>query len=123
MLAELERHPHARAVLGPALGDPLRPSHAYLFHGPGGAGKRAAARALAAELLADGAGDPDSARLRVAHGLWKSRLTRIRSVNSARSSRTGGRMNTRVISGGPVIVRAPVRAGRRVPRTRDPRRH
>jgi len=68
VLAELERHPHARAVLGPALREPLRPSHAYLFHGPGGAGKRAAARALAAELLADGAGDPDNARLRVAHG-------------------------------------------------------
>ena len=68
MLAELERHPHARAVLGPALGDPLRPSHAYQFHGPGGAGKRAAARALAAELLADGADDAENARLRVAHG-------------------------------------------------------
>jgi DNA polymerase-3 subunit delta' len=68
VLAELERHPHARAVLGPALAEPLRPSHAYLFHGPGGAGKRAAARALAAELLADGADDPGSARLRVAHG-------------------------------------------------------
>jgi DNA polymerase III subunit delta' len=68
VLAELERHPHARAVLGPALGDPLLPSHAYLFHGPGGAGKRAAARALAAELLADGAEDADNARLRVAHG-------------------------------------------------------
>jgi DNA polymerase III subunit delta' len=68
VLAELERHPHARAVLGPALGEPLRPSHAYLFHGPGGAGKRAAARALAAELLADGVADPDNARLRVAHG-------------------------------------------------------
>ena len=27
-------------------------SHAYLFYGPGGAGKRAAARAVAAELLA-----------------------------------------------------------------------
>jgi DNA polymerase III subunit delta' len=68
VLAELERHPHARAVLGPVLGEPLRPSHAYLFHGPGGAGKRPAARALAAALLADGAGDPDNARLRVAHG-------------------------------------------------------
>jgi DNA polymerase-3 subunit delta' len=68
VLAELERHPHARAVIGPALGEPLHPSHAYLFHGPGGAGKRAAARALAAELLAEGAEDPGSARLRVAHG-------------------------------------------------------
>ncbi|HLI59473.1 MAG TPA: hypothetical protein VKV21_07380 [Solirubrobacteraceae bacterium] len=68
MLAEIERHPHARAVLGPALGEPLRPSHAYLFHGPGGAGKRAAARALAAELLAESAANPENARLRVAHG-------------------------------------------------------
>ena len=68
MLAELERHPHARAVLAPALGTPAQPSHAYLFHGPGGAGKRAAARALAAELLAEGEADPDSARARVMSG-------------------------------------------------------
>jgi DNA polymerase-3 subunit delta' len=68
MLAELDRHPHARAVLAPALTIPARPSHAYLFHGPGGAGKRAAARALAAELLADGSSDPDSARARVHSG-------------------------------------------------------
>jgi DNA polymerase-3 subunit delta' len=68
MLAELERHPHARAVLAPALRSPPRPSHAYLFHGPGGAGKRAAARALAAELLAEGAPDPASARARVHSG-------------------------------------------------------
>jgi DNA polymerase-3 subunit delta' len=68
VLAELERHPHARAVLAPALGTPSEPSHAYLFHGPGGAGKRAAARALAAELLAEGEADPDSARARVLSG-------------------------------------------------------
>jgi DNA polymerase III subunit delta' len=68
VLAELERHPHARAVLAPALGTPSRPSHAYLFHGPGGAGKRAAARALAAELLAEGETDPDGARARVLSG-------------------------------------------------------
>ncbi len=68
MLAELERHPHARAVLAPALGSDGRPSHAYLFHGPGGAGKRAAARALAAELLADGSADPEGARARVMSG-------------------------------------------------------
>lgn len=67
MLAELERHPHARAVLAPALDDG-RPSHAYLFHGPGGSGKRAAARALAAELLAEGSSDPSSARARVHTG-------------------------------------------------------
>jgi DNA polymerase-3 subunit delta' len=68
VLVELERHPHARAVLAPALGTPAQPSHAYLFHGPGGAGKRAAARALAAELLAEGEADPDSARARVMSG-------------------------------------------------------
>ncbi len=68
MLAELERHPHARAVLAPALGADGHPSHAYLFHGPGGAGKRAAARALAAELLAEGEADPPGARARVMSG-------------------------------------------------------
>ncbi|HET8976778.1 MAG TPA: AAA family ATPase [Solirubrobacteraceae bacterium] len=68
MLAELERHPHARAVLGPALDGAGLPSHAYLFHGPGGAGKRAAARALAAQLLAEGSGDPAGARARVMSG-------------------------------------------------------
>ena len=65
---ELERHPHARAVLAPALESPGRPSHAYLFHGPGGAGKRRAARALAAELLAEGEPDPEGARARVMTG-------------------------------------------------------
>ena len=68
MIAELERHPHARAVLAPALGADGRPSHAYLFYGPGGAGKRAAARALAAELLAEGSADPSGARSRVMSG-------------------------------------------------------
>ncbi|MBV9838700.1 MAG: hypothetical protein JO156_11290 [Solirubrobacterales bacterium] len=68
MLAELDRHPHARAVLGPTLRADAPASHAYLFHGPGGAGKRAAARGLAAELLAHGSPDPDDARARVASG-------------------------------------------------------
>jgi DNA polymerase-3 subunit delta' len=68
VLAELDRHPHARAVLAPALQTPPRPSHAYLFHGPGGAGKRATARALAGELLSEGAPDVENARLRVMHG-------------------------------------------------------
>jgi DNA polymerase-3 subunit delta' len=40
------------------------PSHAYLFRGPHGAGKRAAARAFAAEILTVGAEDPDDARRR-----------------------------------------------------------
>ncbi len=71
MLPELERHPHARAVLAPALGRDGRPSHAYLFHGPGGSGKRSAARAVAAELLAVGAQSApseDSARRRAIAG-------------------------------------------------------
>ena len=69
MLAGTERHPHARAVLGAALPPDGQPSHAYLFQGPAGAGKRTAARAYAAELLADGAPDPDNARERVQRGV------------------------------------------------------
>src|SRR3954453_13907757 len=64
MLPGLERHPHARAVLRLDA-----PSHAYLFHGPAGAGKRDVARAFAAALLAEGGPDPDSVALRVAHGV------------------------------------------------------
>ena len=45
-----------------------RPSHAYLFHGPAGTGKRAIARAFAALLLADGARNPDTVAERVARG-------------------------------------------------------
>ena len=67
-LSGTERQPHARAVLGAALPPAGRPSHAYLFHGPAGAGKRSAARAFAAELLAEGAPDPDAVRARVARG-------------------------------------------------------
>jgi DNA polymerase-3 subunit delta' len=63
-----EPHPHARATLGAALAPGGRPSHAYLFHGPSGSGKRTAARAFAAALLADGATDPAGARVRVEHG-------------------------------------------------------
>jgi DNA polymerase-3 subunit delta' len=52
----------AEAALSAALAS--GPSHAYLFRGPRGAGKRAAARAFAAEILATGADDPDDARRR-----------------------------------------------------------
>jgi DNA polymerase-3 subunit delta' len=64
----LAPHPHARAVLGAALAPGHRPSHAYLFHGPAGAGKRSAARALATALLAAGAPDPEDVRRRVESG-------------------------------------------------------
>lgn len=66
-LAGTEDHPHARLVLGSALASGS-PSHAYLFHGPAGTGKRTAAMALAAELLAEGEDDPDAARARALHG-------------------------------------------------------
>src|SRR3712207_4177267 len=61
-----EHHPQARIVLSSALTS--GPSHAYLFHGPAGTGKRKVARAFAAELLAEGADDEDGVRLRVEHG-------------------------------------------------------
>jgi len=64
----LERHPNAHAVLGPALAADGQPSHAYLFHGPGGAGKRTLAREFAARLLAQGAPDPASAQARALAG-------------------------------------------------------
>jgi DNA polymerase-3 subunit delta' len=68
-LPGIERHPHAAAVLSAALPPDGQASHAYLFHGPAGAGKRAVARAFAAALLSDGAPDPDNATARVHHGV------------------------------------------------------
>jgi DNA polymerase-3 subunit delta' len=65
-LAVLEAHPHARAVLAPALAAGGRPSHAYLFYGPAGTGKREAARAFAARLLSEGARHPETVAERVA---------------------------------------------------------
>jgi len=59
-------HPQARVALEGALRG--GPSHAYLFHGPAGVGKREAARAFAAELLAEGDDDPDGVRRRVGAG-------------------------------------------------------
>ncbi len=64
----LDAHPHARAVLEPALEARGRPSHAYLFHGPAGTGKRSVARSFAAALLAQGARSPDLVSERVAKG-------------------------------------------------------
>jgi DNA polymerase III subunit delta' len=67
-LPGIEAHPHARAVLAGGLPPDGEPSHAYLFHGPPGTGKRAIARAFAAALLADGAPDPAGVAERVARG-------------------------------------------------------
>jgi DNA polymerase-3 subunit delta' len=64
LLPGIEAHPHARAVLAPALSQ-AGPSHAYLFHGPPGTGKRAIARAFAAALLRDGARTPGTVAERV----------------------------------------------------------
>ncbi len=60
--AATSEQPGARAALTAALR--AGPSHAYLFAGPAGSGKAAAARAFAAELLAAGAADPEDARRR-----------------------------------------------------------
>jgi DNA polymerase-3 subunit delta' len=68
VLSELDLHPHARTVLAPALEEDGNASHAYLFHGPGGAGKRAVARAVAVALLAGDSPDPEGVRARVLSG-------------------------------------------------------
>ncbi len=62
-LAEATEHQgRARVTLSAALAN--EPSHAYLFRGPRGSGKRAAARAFAAEVLAAASEDPEDARRR-----------------------------------------------------------
>jgi DNA polymerase-3 subunit delta' len=82
MLEVVDRHPHARAVLHAAVPPDGSPSHAYLFHGPAGAGKREAARAFAAELLAEGAADPADARRRAVEGVHPD-LTWVRPSGAA----------------------------------------
>ncbi len=67
-LPGIDAHPHARAVLAPALRGDGGASHAYLFHGPSGTGKRAIAQAFAAALLADDAHDASAVRERIARG-------------------------------------------------------
>ncbi|HWO84555.1 MAG TPA: hypothetical protein VNM38_12320 [Solirubrobacterales bacterium] len=61
LLEATEHQARARVALNAALAEP---SHAYLFRGPRGSGRRAAARSFAAEILADGAADPEDARRR-----------------------------------------------------------
>ncbi len=68
VLAGTEDQPRARLALESALrGDRL--THAYLFHGPPGTGKRQAARAFAAALISDGSEDPADAERRVLAGV------------------------------------------------------
>jgi DNA polymerase-3 subunit delta' len=81
-LPGLDAHPHARAVLEPALRAPAGPSHAYLFHGPSGTGKRAIARAFAAALLAEGARDAERVAERIARGTHPD-LTWVRPSGAA----------------------------------------
>jgi DNA polymerase-3 subunit delta' len=68
VLPGIDAHPHARAVLGPALPPLGEPSHAYLFHGPAGTGKRTTARAFAAALLADAAHEASVVAERIERG-------------------------------------------------------
>ena len=67
-LPGIDAHPHARAVLAPALRAQASLSHAYLFHGPSGTGKRTIARAFAAALLSDSPQQAEQARERIARG-------------------------------------------------------
>jgi DNA polymerase III subunit delta' len=62
LLEATEHQGRARVTLSAALA--AQPSHAYLFRGPRGSGKRAAARAFAAEVLATASSDPEDARRR-----------------------------------------------------------
>jgi DNA polymerase-3 subunit delta' len=57
-----EDQPAARAAFAAAFA--AGPTHAYALFGPAGTGKRAAARAFAAELLAAASADPERARRR-----------------------------------------------------------
>jgi len=81
-LAGAERQPHAAAVLGPVVRGATAPSHAYLFHGPAGAGKRELATELAVVLLADGAGNPATVAERVRRGSHPD-LTWVRASGAA----------------------------------------
>jgi DNA polymerase-3 subunit delta' len=68
-IAGTEDQAHARMALEAALESEDQLSHAYLFHGPPGTGKRTAARAFAAALLAEGQRDRADVERRVLVGV------------------------------------------------------
>jgi DNA polymerase-3 subunit delta' len=104
----IEQHPHAQAVLLPALPPAGAPSHAYLFHGPAGAGKRTVARGFAAALLADGSDDPVAALERVLRGTHPD-LTWVRP--SGASELLVGDVDEAVVG---AVAHTPFEARRRV---------
>jgi DNA polymerase-3 subunit delta' len=67
LLAGTEHQQQARIALEAALSGGL--THAYLFHGPPGTGKREAARAFAAALISEGDPDTVDAERRVLAGV------------------------------------------------------
>jgi DNA polymerase-3 subunit delta' len=67
--AALADQPQARVALEAAVRDDDALSHAYLFHGLPGTGKREVARAFAAALLSAGTPDPEDAERRVLSGV------------------------------------------------------
>jgi DNA polymerase-3 subunit delta' len=69
VIEALEHQPRVRISLEAALRDDQALSHAYLFHGPPGSGKRDAARAFAAALISADADDPEDTRRRVLSGV------------------------------------------------------
>jgi DNA polymerase-3 subunit delta' len=108
MLPGTERHPHARAVLGAALPPAGSPSHAYLFCGPAGSGKRSVAREFASALLTEGASDPAGAAVRVHHGVHPD-LTWVAPASAA--GILVGDVDEAVVAG---AARTPFESARRV---------
>ncbi len=106
VIAGVQDHPQARLALEASLA--AGPSHAYLFHGPAGVGKRTVARAFSAELLAEGSEDPDGVRRRAEHGTHPD-LTWVRP--------TGAHVMRTEDVDGPVVAaatRTPFESARRV---------
>ncbi|MCA1656702.1 MAG: AAA family ATPase, partial [Actinobacteria bacterium] len=108
MIPGTEYHPHARAVLNAALPPAGAPSHAYLFCGPAGSGKRTVARAFASALLTDGVDDPHGAAVRIEHGAHPD-LTWVAPASAA--GILVGDVDEAIVAG---ATRTPFEARRRV---------